>query len=149
MVRDDGQALNAAGRAGQRGEHQQEDQREGELGAARHRVQFSLPGLFAVDANFGGSSQAAVVGQQLRDGEEEEPETDHGGEDAQNEHRGAALVQMRPRSFTRIEIRIGDPAKPDAGAEGGHEQEGDAHDNADVEHNDSSFSAPGMRASRL
>jgi hypothetical protein len=102
-----------------------------------------------VDANFGGSSQAAVVGQQLRDGEEEEPETDHGGEDAQNEHRGAALVQMRPRSFTRIEIRIGDPAKPDAGAEGGHEQEGDAHDNADVEHNDSSFSAPGMRASRL
>lgn len=47
-----GQALDAAGRACQGGEHQQEDQREGELGPARHQVQFSLRGFVAMHANY-------------------------------------------------------------------------------------------------
>ena len=44
-MRSCGQARYAAGRARQRGKHEQENQRESELCPARHRVQFSLPGL--------------------------------------------------------------------------------------------------------
>jgi hypothetical protein len=83
----------------------------------------------------------AVVVKQLCDGEEEKPETDHGGEDAQDEHGDAALVRMTPRSLTRIEIRVGDPAKAYAGTECGHEQESNADDEADIEHSDRSLPA--------
>lgn len=77
----------------------------------------------------------------MRDGIKEEPETDHGGEDAQNEYGGAALVQVPPSGLPRIEIRLGDPAKPHARAEDGHEQQRDADDDPDIKHSDSTLSA--------
>ena len=89
--------------------------------------------------------QLAVVMQQLRNREEEKPTTDHGGEDAQDEDGGAALVQMTSGGGTRIEIGIGDTAKSDPRAEGRHEQERKAGDNADVEHGNRSVSRPECR----
>jgi hypothetical protein len=83
--------------------------------------------------------QVAVAVQQLHYGEEEEPEADHCGEDAQDEDSGAAVVQMTFPGGQRVEVWIRDPPKSDAWAEGGHEQEGDAYDDPDVEHGNGSF----------
>jgi hypothetical protein len=93
--------------------------------------------------------QVSLVVQQLHDGEDEEPEAEHPGEDAQDEDGGAALVQMASRGCTRIEIWIGDAAKPNTRAEGGHEQERDADDDANVEHCDSSFLQSRMPATTI
>ena len=84
--------------------------------------------------------QLAVLVQQLRNGEEEEPKTDHGGKDAQDEDGGAAMVQMTSGGGTWIEIGIGDAAKSDPGAKGRHEQKRKADDDADVEHGNRSVS---------
>ena len=83
--------------------------------------------------------QLSVAVQQLHDGEDEEPEADHGGENAEDEHGGTAVVQPTFPGGTRIEIGVGDAAKSDARAEGGHEYQCDADDDADVEHGDSPF----------
>ena len=77
--------------------------------------------------------------QQLHYGKEQEPETNHGGEDAENEDGGTAVIQMAARSGKRIQIRIGNPAKPHAGTECGHQQKGNGYDDTEVEHSDSSF----------
>jgi hypothetical protein len=92
--------------------------------------------------------QLTVAVQQLHDGEEEEPEADHRGEDAQDKDGGAAVVQVTFPGSKRIQVWIRDPPKSDAGAEGGHEQEGDADDDPDVEHRDSSFCRPEWKGLR-
>jgi len=76
--------------------------------------------------------QVTVAVKQLDRGEEDQPQPDQRGEDTEDEDGGAALVRMTPRCFPRIETRMGDPAKSDARAERGHEQERDADDDAGV-----------------
>ena len=77
--------------------------------------------------------------QQLRDRKDEEPEAEYRGKDTEDEDGGAAVIQMATGGRKRIEIWIGDAAKSDAGAKGGHEQECYADDDAEVEHGTNSF----------
>ena len=77
-MRNRSQAADAAGSACERCEHQQEDQCECEMYAARHRCFSVARGLFASEANLprdgnvtGSVRQVAVVVEELRDGEEE------------------------------------------------------------------------------
>lgn len=80
--------------------------------------------------------QLTMAVQQLHDGEDEEPKTEHRGKDAQDKDGGAAVVQMTLPGSKRVEIGIGDPAKSNPWAEGGHEYQCDADDDADVEHSE-------------
>ena len=83
--------------------------------------------------------------QQLHDREKEEPEADYRGEDSQDEDGGTAVIQMATGERNRIEIWIGNAAISDARAEGGHEHECDADDDAEVEHGANSFATAAMR----
>ena len=87
----------------------------------------------------------AVAVQQLHDGEKEEPETDYRGEDSQDEDGGTAVIQMATGERNRIEIWIGNAAISDARAEGGHEHECDADDDAEIEHGANSFAMAAVR----
>jgi hypothetical protein len=53
------------------------------------------------------------------------------------------VVQVTFSGSKRVEVGIGNPAKSDAGTESGHEYQGNADDDADVEHGESSF--PGCK----
>jgi hypothetical protein len=59
--------------------------------------------------------------KQLGNREKEQPEPDHRGEDAQDEHGSTALIQMWTRGCPWIEIGVGNSAKSHPGAKGCHE----------------------------
>ncbi len=84
--------------------------------------------------------QVAVVMQQLGYGEEEQPQAQHRGEDAQDEDSGHSLVPAPGTAGCGIALAdgiranpsVGCRTQPDARAEGRHEQQGDTDENAGV-----------------
>ena len=80
-----------------------------------------------------------VAVQQLRDREKEQPETEHGGENAEDKDGRTAPIDMIVVGVRLIHLWTGCRTQADTRAEGGHEQERDADDDADVEHSDGSL----------
>jgi hypothetical protein len=80
--------------------------------------------------------------QHLRDGKEDQPETEHGRKDAQDEHGGHLLIVRAGAAVVGIGLADGISAatlvsgRADAepGAEGRHEQKRNPHDDPDIEH---------------
>jgi hypothetical protein len=90
-----------------------------------------------------------VAVQQLRDREKEQPEAEHCGENAEDKDGRTAPIDMIVSDVRLIHRWTGCRTQTDTRAEGGHEQERDADDDADVEHSDGSLFTPKMRPAPL